>query len=101
MDQCTQAALGRDEQWKAKNICPPCFYKLTNEARLKFSWLGCMDGNNSLKLIDSTFRAGLPRFDNQKSDSFCWLTTAEVDVFKDEVKNSEKVVLILNLSVHF
>ncbi|KAJ7340863.1 hypothetical protein DFH08DRAFT_963708 [Mycena albidolilacea] len=51
----------------------------------------CIDGNNSLKLIDSTFRAGLPRFDNRKSDPFQWLTTAEVDVFKDEVKNSEKV----------
>ncbi|KAJ7924811.1 hypothetical protein B0H13DRAFT_1506367, partial [Mycena leptocephala] len=60
--------------WRAKNICLPCSYKLNNEARLKFFWLGCMDGNNSLKLIDSTFRAGLPRFDNRKSDSFRWLT---------------------------
>ncbi|KAJ7215075.1 hypothetical protein GGX14DRAFT_610221 [Mycena pura] len=95
VDQRVQQALGRSEQWRAKNICPPCFYKLKNEPHLSPSWMGCMDGNNSLKLIDSTFRAGLPRFDNRKADSFCWLTTAEVDVFKDEVKNAEKVPMAM------
>jgi hypothetical protein len=91
VDNRVQAALNRGEQWKGKNVCPPCFYKLKHEDRLTPAWLSCIDGNNSLKLIDSTFRAGLPRFDNRKSDSFRWLTTAEVDIFKDEVKNSEKV----------
>lgn len=86
-----QATLGRGEDWKAKNICPPCFYKTTNEPPLKLSFLGSLDGNNSLKLVDSTFRAGRPRFDNRKTQSFRWLTAAEVDVFKDEVKTSQKV----------
>ncbi|KAJ6464986.1 hypothetical protein C8R45DRAFT_1107214 [Mycena sanguinolenta] len=93
VDHRVQRALRRDEEWRSKNICPPCFYKLNGEAPLIPSWLGCMDGNNSLKLIDPTFRAGLPRFDSRKTESFRWLTTAEVDIFKDEVKNSEKVSL--------
>ncbi|KAJ6455539.1 hypothetical protein C8R47DRAFT_996729 [Mycena vitilis] len=91
VDQRVQAALRRDEQWKAQNVCPPCFYKLSQEPRLLLSWLGCMDGNNSLKLVDSTFSAGNPRFDNRKTNSFRWLTAAQVDAYKDEVKNSEKV----------
>ncbi|KAJ7190070.1 hypothetical protein GGX14DRAFT_382593 [Mycena pura] len=74
VDVRVQKALGRDETWDWKNICPPCFYKLKNEPPLTLSWLGCIDGNNSLKLVDSTFRSGHPRFDNRKSSSFCWLT---------------------------
>jgi hypothetical protein len=98
VDRRVQAALGRDEQWKAKNICPPCFYKICDELPLKLSFLGSIDGNNSLKLVDSTFRAGRPRFDNRKTDSFRWLTAAEVDLFKDEVKTSQKVSILWILS---
>ncbi|KAJ7683506.1 hypothetical protein B0H14DRAFT_2422395 [Mycena olivaceomarginata] len=86
-----KAALGRDETWDAKNVCPPCFYRVENEAPLKYSFLGALDGNNSLKLVDSTFRAGNPCFDNRKSTSFRWLTPTEVDKYKDKVKNSPKV----------
>ncbi|KAJ7850898.1 hypothetical protein B0H14DRAFT_2159964, partial [Mycena olivaceomarginata] len=57
-DRRVQEALGWDENWKAKNVCPPCFYKLAREPPLLLSWLGCIDGNNSLKLVDSTFRPG-------------------------------------------
>ncbi|KAJ6485506.1 hypothetical protein DFH09DRAFT_1339787 [Mycena vulgaris] len=85
-----QQALGRDELWDSQNVCPPCFYKLEKEVRLKLSWLGSLDGNNSLKLVDSTFRAGHPRFDNRKSTSFRWLTPSQVDKYMDEVKNSKK-----------
>ncbi|KAJ7478780.1 hypothetical protein B0H11DRAFT_1725671, partial [Mycena galericulata] len=91
VDHRVQAALGLDEQWKAKNICPPCFYKVRDELPLKLSFLSSIDGNNSLKLVDSTFRAGRPRFDNRKTNSFRWLTAAEVDLFKDEVKTSQKL----------
>ncbi|KAJ7208235.1 hypothetical protein GGX14DRAFT_365428 [Mycena pura] len=59
VDLRIQKALGRDETWDWKNICPPCFYKLKNELPLTLSWLGSLDGNNSLKLIDSTFRVGV------------------------------------------
>jgi hypothetical protein len=50
-----------------------------------------MDGNNSLKLVDATFRAGHLRPDNRASTSFRWLTPEQVDVFKDEVTDSQKV----------
>ncbi|KAJ7087535.1 hypothetical protein B0H15DRAFT_781217, partial [Mycena belliarum] len=89
LDVRVRTALGRDEKWVSKNVCPPCFYKLQNEAKLKLSWLGCIDGNNSLKLVDSTFRAGNPRFDNRKSTSFRWLTPAQVDLYQDELAEAE------------
>jgi hypothetical protein len=84
-------ALGRDAAWYIQNVCAPCLYKIRNEAPLRFSWLGCMDGNNSLKLVDATFRPGTVRPDDRASTSFCWLTPEQVDVFKDEVANSQKV----------
>lgn len=93
MDLKVQQALGRDDTWDWKNVCPPCFYVLKNEMPLKPSWLGSIDGNNSLKLVDSTFRAGNPRFDNRKSTSFRWLTPQQVDKYMDEVKNAPKVRL--------
>lgn len=86
-----EKALGRDATWNEQNICPPCFYKLEREIPLALSWLGSLNGNNSLKLVDSTFRFGHPRFDNRQSRSFRWLTPSEVDKYKDEVKNAPKV----------
>ncbi|KJA19636.1 hypothetical protein HYPSUDRAFT_204380 [Hypholoma sublateritium FD-334 SS-4] len=47
-----------------------------------------MDGNNSLKLVDSTFKAGSERQNSRSISSFRWLSAEEVDVFKDEVKKS-------------
>ncbi len=47
-----------------------------------------MDGNNSLKLVDSTFKAGSERQDSRSISSFRWLSAEDVDVFKDEVKKS-------------
>ncbi|KAJ7843840.1 hypothetical protein B0H13DRAFT_2239265 [Mycena leptocephala] len=90
VDSRTHTALGRDTAWYIQNVCAPCLYKIQNEAPLRFSWLGCMDGNNSLKLVDATFRAGHLRPDNRASTSFRWLTPEQVDVFKDEVTDSQK-----------
>jgi hypothetical protein len=59
--------------------------KTQNELRLRFSWLGTMDGNYSLKLVDTTFQAGSTHPDNCASTSFCWLMPDQVDTFKDEV----------------
>ncbi|KAJ6594083.1 hypothetical protein B0H19DRAFT_1012094 [Mycena capillaripes] len=87
----THAAMGRNASWYIKNLCAPCMYKTRNEPRLRFSWLGCIDGNNSLKLVDATFRAGTTRPDDRASTSFRWLTPDQVDLFKDEVTNSQKV----------
>ncbi|KAJ6481138.1 hypothetical protein C8R45DRAFT_1054313 [Mycena sanguinolenta] len=91
VDRRVKESLGRDKAWDAKGICPPCFYRVQNEPPLKYSFLGALDGGNSLKLVDSTFRAGNPRFDNRKSTSFRWLTPSEVDKYKDEVKNAPKL----------
>ncbi|KAJ7506450.1 hypothetical protein B0H11DRAFT_2327591 [Mycena galericulata] len=90
VEVCVQAALGRDKSWRTTGICPPCFYRVDGEVKLKFSSLMSLDGNNSLKLVDSTFRAGHPRFDDRKSTSFRWLTPTEVDKYQDEVKNAPK-----------
>ncbi|KAF7369452.1 hypothetical protein MVEN_00274600 [Mycena venus] len=90
----THAAMGRDAAWYIKNICAPCMYTIRNEPRLRFRWLGTMDGNNSLKLVDATFCSGTTRFDNRTSTSFRWLMPEQVDVFKDEVANSQKQVCL-------
>ena len=44
-----------------------------------------MDGNNSLKLVDSTFRSELVRTDDRVSSSKRWISPEDVDIFKDEV----------------
>ncbi|KAJ3558766.1 hypothetical protein NP233_g11436 [Leucocoprinus birnbaumii] len=44
--------IGRDTHlWRLKNVCSACTYKLEDEAKLKFSILTTMDGNDSLKRI--------------------------------------------------
>ncbi|KAJ6475629.1 hypothetical protein DFH09DRAFT_952777 [Mycena vulgaris] len=70
VEERVQKALKREDDWYMKNVCPPCFYKTVGEPPLKFSALGAMDGNNSLKLVDATFRSGTPRTDDRKSTSF-------------------------------
>jgi hypothetical protein len=44
-----------------------------------------MDGNNSLKLVDSTFRSGTSRTDTRTSDSTKWVKPEDVDQFRNEV----------------
>ncbi|KAJ7735456.1 hypothetical protein B0H16DRAFT_1327062 [Mycena metata] len=90
-DARCQTALGRTGTWYMDNVCPPCFYKVNGEPHLRFSWLGAMDGNNSLKLVDPTFHAGVTRTDNRTSAHDRWVSPEEVDEFKDEVSNSQKV----------
>ena len=68
-----------------KNICAPCLYKTKDEPKMKFEFLGAMDGNNSMKLVDSTYRAGTVRTDGRKSQSPRWISPEDVDLFKDEV----------------
>lgn len=47
-----QTALGREaEDWRLRNACPPCTYKLHNEPSLMISMLTTMDGNDSAKRI--------------------------------------------------
>ncbi|KAF8205106.1 hypothetical protein BJ912DRAFT_1018326 [Pholiota molesta] len=78
-------ALGRDSDWAPQNVCAPCMYKTVDEPPLKFSFLAAMDGNNSLKLVDSTYRSGSVRHDDRMSSSPRWISPEAVNVFKDEV----------------
>ncbi|KAJ6486300.1 hypothetical protein DFH09DRAFT_948870 [Mycena vulgaris] len=91
VDARVHLALGRDTTWYIKNVCAPCLYKTVNEPPLKYSFLASMDGNSSLKLVDSTFRPGSVRPDNRASTSFRWLTPEQVDLYKNEVADSQKV----------
>jgi nucleoid-associated protein YgaU len=64
---------------------------------LKYSLLVTMDGNNSLKLVDATFRAGTPWKDDHILPSPRWLTPEQVDVFKDEVAKSAPAKVLYSL----
>ncbi|KAK7052792.1 hypothetical protein R3P38DRAFT_3306380 [Favolaschia claudopus] len=90
VDARVHSALNRNADWYIKNLCAPCMYKTKNEPPLRFRWLNCMDGNNSLKLVDATFLSGHSRPNDRVSTSFRWLTPAQVDAYKDEVANSQK-----------
>lgn len=55
------SALGRDiPQWRLRNACPACTYKLEGESKLIFDMLCTMDGNDSLKRILRREPAPLP-----------------------------------------
>lgn len=50
VDVRVQVALGRSSpDWRLKNACPACLYKLEGEAPIELPFLATMDGNNSLK----------------------------------------------------
>ncbi|THG94779.1 hypothetical protein EW026_g6755 [Hermanssonia centrifuga] len=91
IDQRVNRTLRRDApDWRVRNICPPCMYTLTGEPELPLSLLCEMDGNSSLKLVDSAIRAGAPCTDERTFRSDIWITPEEVDRFKDEVGSSDK-----------
>ncbi|KAI0684292.1 hypothetical protein BC835DRAFT_1409170 [Cytidiella melzeri] len=82
--------LRRDTpEWRLRNACPPCMYTLTNEPDLGLSMLCSMDGNSSLKLVDSSVRCGDVRQDERTHRIQDLLLTPDmVDIFKDEVASS-------------
>ncbi|KAF8153707.1 hypothetical protein K438DRAFT_1474734, partial [Mycena galopus ATCC 62051] len=52
VDKRAKKALQRDSKdWRLKNCCPACAYKLEGEGQLYFSMLATCDGNNSLKRV--------------------------------------------------
>jgi len=66
-------------------------YKLADEPPLAYSMLVAMDGNSSMKLVDTLFKSGTPRLDDRAARSAIWLTPEQVDIFKDEVNGPRKV----------
>ncbi|KAJ7500260.1 hypothetical protein B0H11DRAFT_1714849 [Mycena galericulata] len=52
VDRRVKKVLGRDApDWRLKNACPACTYKLEGEQELIFSMMIPMDGGNSLKRV--------------------------------------------------
>jgi hypothetical protein len=91
--ELVENALNRTTQQKmSSHLCAPCFYRLEKEEKLNFAFLACMDGNNSLKSIDTSYRYGNPREDDRMLQSLRWLETEEVNMFQDEVANAAKAV---------
>ncbi|KAJ7936025.1 hypothetical protein B0H13DRAFT_1853726 [Mycena leptocephala] len=56
-------AIGQDApDWRLKNCCPTCMYKLEGEVELVFSMLVTADGNDSLKRV---LRRGANEYDDE------------------------------------
>jgi hypothetical protein len=70
-------------------LCPPCFYCVEGEPSLIPRYLVSIDGNNSLKLVDSSYQYGNTRSDDRTLPSPRWLEPEQVDEFKDDVKRSD------------
>jgi hypothetical protein len=101
VEKRVNVVLGRDApDWRLKNACPPCMYILEDEPPSEFSMLAAIDGNNSLKRIERgtrdkdptgktivTASTELPDSCTLRLDSDMYLSEAEVDRFKDEVKH--------------
>ncbi|KAJ7687762.1 hypothetical protein B0H17DRAFT_1136116 [Mycena rosella] len=52
VDAQVKKALGRDApDWRVKNCCPACTYKLEGEDKLIFEMVATCDGNDSLKRV--------------------------------------------------
>ncbi|PIL29409.1 hypothetical protein GSI_09461 [Ganoderma sinense ZZ0214-1] len=67
------------------NVCAPCLYTLEDEPKLTYSLLVTIDGNQSLKLVDSKFRGGTPHLDSRWIPADLFISEEEVDLYKDEV----------------
>ncbi|KAH9850690.1 hypothetical protein C2E23DRAFT_734479 [Lenzites betulinus] len=83
-------ALGRDSpDWRARNGCPACCYKLEGEPVQVFSRLFCMDGNNSLKRMRPL--GGRKVGDDRVfSDSDYYLPQGFVDGYANEVHSKTR-----------
>ncbi|KAJ7472629.1 hypothetical protein FB451DRAFT_1134187 [Mycena latifolia] len=96
-DERVQAALGRDTpDWRLKNACPACLYKLEGKEELLIPMLATIDGNNSLKRFwrrerdevceegTSVPGASKERFDNRVPAGDYYLPREEVDRWAKE-----------------
>ncbi|KAF8196114.1 hypothetical protein BJ912DRAFT_847093 [Pholiota molesta] len=77
--------LGHDTpNWRVMNACPPCTYELKDEPFLKYRRLIAMDGNNSLKRINTISSRSVA--DQRTFDSDYFLSPEYVDNFANDVK---------------
>ncbi|KAJ7717541.1 hypothetical protein B0H16DRAFT_1666773 [Mycena metata] len=97
VDAHVQVALGRNApNWRLKNACPACMYKLEGEAPIPLPFLATIDGNNSLKRFwrqereefdadgKSVPGASKEHLDNRVAPGDYYLPRAEVDKWSKE-----------------
>ncbi|KAJ6535312.1 hypothetical protein B0H10DRAFT_1685182, partial [Mycena sp. CBHHK59/15] len=97
VDARVLSALGRDTpNWRLRNACPACLYKLEGEEELAIPVLGTIDGNNSLKRFWNRERAAVnedgvvtagaskERLDNRRAAGDYYLPREEVDRWAKE-----------------
>ncbi|KAF8178793.1 hypothetical protein K438DRAFT_1908375 [Mycena galopus ATCC 62051] len=97
VDNRVKAALGRNTlDWRLRNACPACLYKLEGEADIPLPFLATIDGNNSLKrfwqrerdtdLADGTTAPGASkeRQDDRWAGGDYYLPRDEVDKWAKE-----------------
>ncbi|KAJ6491230.1 hypothetical protein DFH09DRAFT_1252650 [Mycena vulgaris] len=95
VDVRVKALLHRNTpNWRLKNACPACMYKLEGEPPLALPFLSTKDGNNSLKrwgrrarMEDGVEGASTERGDDRTVPGNYYLTRAEVDVWAKEGLN--------------
>ena len=81
------AKLGHDTpDHRMLNACAPCRYILQDDPELHPAMQVCMDGNQSLKLVDDQYRRGEALPDLRDGRSPIWILPEEVDRFKNEVE---------------
>ncbi|KAJ6512716.1 hypothetical protein C8R45DRAFT_1049873 [Mycena sanguinolenta] len=96
VEKCIQVVLGRNTpNWRLKNACPACLYKLEGEPRLELPFLCTLDGNNSLSRFESRERdthadgTSVPgvlreRADDRAAPGDYYLSCEEVDKWAKE-----------------
>lgn len=88
IDKKVKHALKHDApDWRVRNACPPCTYKLEGEPSRIFNRIVAFDGNNSMKRMHQVGAAHV-RDKRPFTDSDYLIPPEYVDQFKDEVASS-------------
>lgn len=85
VDKRVKHALKHDTpDWRVRNACPPCTYRLEGEPSRAFNRIVAFDGNNSMKRL---YQVGAARVRDMRAftDTDYLLPPEYVDKFKDEV----------------
>ncbi|KZT63508.1 hypothetical protein DAEQUDRAFT_650722, partial [Daedalea quercina L-15889] len=89
VDDLVNTALRHDTpEWRMQHACAPCLYVLEGEEPLKPALLATMDGNQSLKLVDDAYCAGITRYDPRTARTDMWLHPDDVNRFQNEVQDN-------------
>jgi hypothetical protein len=76
--------------WWLKNICLCCMHKVEGEQELAHGILTTVNSNNSLKLVDGSYRRGEMAKDLHIGSADFWLDKDFINRFKDEVPSKVK-----------